>query len=54
MTEWPAKADMSSFRITTDLCKASGARPAYFQTSFRYYVPIYVSIYENGAKELDP
>ena len=45
---------MSSFRITIDLSKASGTKLAHFQTIFRYSVPIYLWIYENGAKEFDP
>ena len=30
MTEWPGKADMLSFQITFDLCKASGNELAQF------------------------
>ena len=45
---------MSSFRITVDLCKASETKLAHFQAIVRYSVPIYVWIYENGVKELDP
>ena len=54
MTEWSGKAGMLLFQITVDLCKASGTKVALFQTNFRYSVPIYVWIYENGVKELDP
>ena len=52
MTEWPGKADMLSFQITFDLCKASGNELAQSSTIFRYSVPIYVWIFENGLKEL--
>ena len=57
MTEWPGKADMLSFQITFDLCKASGndfSLLAQSSTIFRYSVPIYVWIFENGLKELQP
>ena len=56
MTEWPGKADMLSFQITFDLCKASGRFHELAQSStiFRYSVPIYVWIFENGLKELQP
>ena len=47
MTEWPGKADMLSFQITFDLCKASGNELAQSSTIFRYSVPIYVWIFEN-------
>ena len=42
---------MSSFRITVVLCTAPRTKLAYFQTIFCYSVPIYVWVYENGAKE---
>ena len=45
MTEWPGKADMLSFHITFDLCKASGNELAQSSTIFRYSVPIYVLIF---------
>ena len=40
--------------ITFDLCKASGNELAQSSTIFRYSVPIYVWIFENGLKELQP
>ena len=43
MTEWPGKADMLSFQITFDLCKASGNELAQSSTIFRYSVPIIMS-----------
>ena len=43
MTEWPGKADMLSFQITFDLCKASGNELAQFSTIFRYSVPIIIA-----------
>ena len=54
MTEWPGKAGMLSFQITFDLCEASETKVAHLPTSFRYSVPIYVWIFENGVKELEP
>ena len=45
---------MLSFQITFDLGKASGIKVAQFSTIFRYSVPIYVLIFENGVKELEP
>ena len=54
MTELPGKTDMSSFRVTVDLCKASGTKLAHFQTILCYSEPIYVWSYENGAKEFHP
>ena len=53
MTEWPGKAGMLSFQTTVDLFKDSGTKVAHFQTIFRYFVPIYVWIYQNGVKEQD-
>ena len=37
--------------IVSNYC---GTKVALFQTIFRYSVPIYVWIYENGVKELGP
>ena len=45
---------MLLFQVTVNLCKASGTKVAHFQTIFLYSVPLYVWIYENGVKELDP
>ena len=44
---------MLSFQITFDLCKASGNELAQSSTIFRYFL-IYVWIFENGLKELQP
>ena len=43
---------MLSFQITFG--KASGNELAQSSTIFRYFVPIYVWIFENGLKELQP
>ena len=45
---------MLPFQITFDLCKASGNELAQSSTIFRYSVPIYVWIFENGVEELQP
>ena len=45
---------MLSFQITFDLGKASGTKVAQFLTIFRYSGSIYVLIFENGVKELEP
>ena len=45
MTELPGKTDMSSFRVTVDLCKASGTKLAHYHTIVRYSVPIIFSAF---------
>ena len=42
---------MSSFRITSELCKASGTKLAIFQAIYRYSGPISDWICKNGAKD---
>ena len=51
---WANSFPEALFQITFDLCKASGNELAQSSTIFRYFVAIYVWIFENGLKELQP